>query len=246
MPNSQLHTAISYPRFSRYLHACDNNRRKALQLYRANILLSQKLYAVIGVFEVILRNSIDRHFLEKKGNNWLANAIKPGGYLEGKIGCEFSYQSIHDAEHKLGRNCNHDKLITALSFGFWTYQFATKQYAAAGSTLLEIFQDRPFGTRQKEVFKILVKINDIRNRIAHYEPICFDKNTGNISTLFVEKRYNLILEILQWLGCKPARILYGIDNVPKGIENINMLCPTVKRPLIEALNLSSPSQSSTV
>src|SRR5262245_36821208 len=148
MPNSQLHTAISYPRFSRYLHACNNDKRKALQLYRANIQLSQKMYAVIGVFEVILRNSIDRHFLEKKGNNWLVNAVQPDGYLTGKVGCEYSYQAICDGIDKLGRNYIHDKLITTLSFGFWTYQFATKQYAAAGNTLLEIFECRPFGTKQ--------------------------------------------------------------------------------------------------
>lgn len=61
MPNSQFHTAISESRFSRYNSACGNDIRKASKLYRANLLLSQKMYAVIGVFEVILRNSIDRH-----------------------------------------------------------------------------------------------------------------------------------------------------------------------------------------
>ena len=82
MDNAQLHTAISQPRFSKYYAACGNNRRRALRLYRANILLSQKMYALIGVFEVILRNSIDRYFVLGKGSYWLEDAVQPGGYLD--------------------------------------------------------------------------------------------------------------------------------------------------------------------
>jgi hypothetical protein len=220
MPNSQFHTAISQPRFSKYLSACGNNKRKALELYRANILLSQKMYAVIGVFEVILRNSIDRHFVFRKGNNWLEDAVQPGGYLDIAPGCEDAYHSIQEGIYKLGFNYTHDRLIAKLSFGFWTYQFAAKEYAAAGSTLLDIFPNRPFGTKQKIIFQNLIKINDIRNRIAHYEPICFDKTTGNISTTYTEKRYNLIVELLYWLGCNPKKILYGIDCVQKTIKMV--------------------------
>jgi hypothetical protein len=221
--NSQFYTAISQPRFLKYYAACGNSRRTALKLYRANIILSQKMYAIIGVFEIILRNSIDRHFAILKGNSWLEDAVQPGGYLDISVGCEESYHSIQESIHKLGLECTHDKLITKLSFGFWAYQFSKKDYAAAGSTLLEIFPNRPFGTNQRAVFKNLVKINEIRNRIAHYEPICFDKNTGIISTAFVSNRYNLVLELLHWLGCNPRRILYGIDSVKSGINAINHL-----------------------
>lgn len=60
MPNRLFHTAVSAPRFNKYLNACHNNKRKALKLYRANLALSEKLYSVIGIFEIILRNSILR------------------------------------------------------------------------------------------------------------------------------------------------------------------------------------------
>jgi hypothetical protein len=226
MPNSQFHTAISEPRFSRYQFACGNNIRKATQLYRANLLLSQKMYAVIGVFEVILRNSIDRHYVAKKGNNWLADAVQPGGYLDIAPGCEDAFHNIQEGIYKLSENFSHDRLIAKLTFGFWTYQFAAKEYAAAGSTLLEVFRNRPFSTKQKTIFQNLIKINDIRNRIAHHEPICFDKNSGTISTLYAEKRYNLIIELLYWLGCSPTKILYGIDGVQKAIAKILDIRPS--------------------
>lgn len=217
MLNSQLHTAISAPRFLRYSNACAGNKRKALKLYRANIVLSQKMYAVIGVFEIILRNSIDRHFLAIKGPEWLLNSVQNGGYLDIAPGCEDSFHSVQEAMQKLAGEYSHDSLIAKLSFGFWTYQFAAKEFAAAGSTLLDIFPNRPFGTKQKVVFQNLIRINDIRNRIAHYEPICFDKKTGLISGNLVIKRYTLIKDLLTWLGCKPEKILFGIDGIQKGL-----------------------------
>ncbi|WP_133053869.1 CAAX protease [Niastella yeongjuensis] len=179
-----------------------------------------------GLFEVILRNSIDRHLITKKGNNWLADAVQPGGYLDIAPGCEDAYHNIQEGIHRLSLNFTHDRLISKLTFGFWTYHFAAKEFAAAGSTLLEIFPNRPFGTRQKTIFQNLIKVNDLRNRIAHHEPICFDKTSGTISTNYAEKRYNIIVELLYWLGCNPQKILYGIDGVPKAIANILEIRPS--------------------
>ena len=220
MPNSQFHTAISEPRYLRYLGACGNKDR-ALSLYQANIVLSQQLYGVIGVFEVIFRNSIDRHMTAQQGNEWLENAVAPGGYFDINLGCEYSFHSVQDAIQKLDFEYTHDRLIAKLTLGFWTYQFASKEFLAAGSTLLGIFPNRPFGTNQKKVFQNLIKINDIRNRIAHYEPVCFDKNT--ISTVRAERRYKLIIQLLEWLGCDSLKILDGIDEVKQSINAINIL-----------------------
>ncbi|MGB8194767.1 MAG: hypothetical protein WCF67_22730 [Chitinophagaceae bacterium] len=220
MPNSQLHTAMSEPRFGRYLTACKYKHGRAIELYKANLLLSQRMYAVNGVFEVILRNSVDRHFIPLKGQFWLEDAVQPEGYLDNEA-CQDSFHSVHDAIFKLGLSYTHDRLIAKLTFGFWTYQFAEKEYAAAGSSLLGIFSNKPTGTRQKIVFKNLFKINDLRNRIAHYEPICFDPQKGNISTAQVKRRYDLVKEMLYWLGCDPTTILDGIDWVEEAIQRID-------------------------
>lgn len=201
----------------------NENKRTALKLYRANIVLSEKLYAIIGMLEVILRNSIDRHFVSIKGNYWLEDAVRPGGYLDVSAGCEDSFHVAQESIQKLGLAYTHEGLISRLTFGFWTYQFAKKQFAAAGSTLLEIFPNRPLGVNQKTVFQDLVKINEIRNRIAHYEPICFQKGTEMVSTTHAASRYMLILELLHWLGCNPRRILYGLDGVSRAIAVVNLI-----------------------
>lgn len=223
MPNRLFHTAVSAPRFNKYLNSCDNNKRKAHKLYRANLALSEKLYSVIGIFEVILRNSIDRHFKNIYGDTWLEDAASPGGYLDISSGCEGSFHSIHEAIHKLSSKYTHDRLVAKLSFGFWVFQFASKDYAASGSNLLNIFINRSPGIRQKDIFKKLVKIKELRNRIAHYEPICFDNKTGSISTDHTRKCYDTIIQLLDWLGCNTSKILYGIDGVKKKIGEIDAL-----------------------
>jgi hypothetical protein len=183
--------------------------------------LSQQLYGVLAVFEIILRNSIDRHMSVLHGIEWLEDAVAPGGYLDVNEGCEGSYYTVHEAIHKLALEYTHDRLIAKMTLGFWTYQFAAKQFAASGSTLLGIFINRPVGTNQKRIFKSLIKINDIRNRIAHYEPICFDKKA--ISTDQAERRYELILTLLDWLGFDKEELFYGIDNVRNAINVIECI-----------------------
>jgi hypothetical protein len=220
LSNRELHNAISEARFSKYLAACNFYRKKALRLYRANLVLSEKLYAVIGQAEVILRNSIDMHYRTVHGEDWILDAVQPGGFLD-IAGCEDSYHRIQEGIYSLKNRYSRDAIVARLTFGFWTYQFSTKVFAAGGSTLLNVFPKRPFGTKQKDIFQLLFKINEIRNRIAHYEPVCFDANTGNISTTYAQKRYCLIIDLLTWLGCDPGNILYGLDGVQKAIAAVN-------------------------
>ncbi len=52
------------------------------------------MHALIGVFEVILRNSIDRYFTAIKGTDWLEKAVQPGGYLDISAGCEDSFHIV--------------------------------------------------------------------------------------------------------------------------------------------------------
>jgi len=213
--------AISKPRIQRYLHACANNTQKTMRLYRANIRLSQEMFSVLNIFEVVLRNAIDRHYRFTLGINWLVTSSNPGGYLTAK-NCNKSLASVQNTINELGVYYTHDKAIAELSFGFWRYQFAPKEYAAAGSTLLKIFPALPFRTSQSDVFKKLTEINKIRNRIAHHEPICFDPLHA-ISSGYATQKYNNIIEILQWLGYDSVALLYGVDHVWKEVQYMNKL-----------------------
>ena len=205
---------ISMPRMTKYLTVCGNNTRKAMTLYRANIRLSNAVFSILCLFEVALRNRIDKHYRLKLGTNWLFDAAQPGtGFLH-SVGCEKSLESVEKVIASLGVSYSPDKAVAELTFGFWTYQFASKEFAAAGSSLLNILQGRPFGTNHTRVFKKLSSINRIRNRIAHHEPICFAP-PHSISTVYAEQKYDQIMELLRWLGIDSTSFLFGVDGFLK-------------------------------
>jgi len=74
--------ALSKPRIGRFLIAAKQDKDKALRLYRLNIELSQTLFGILGVFEVTIRNFIDRYYKEKFADKeWLKNQCGQGGFF---------------------------------------------------------------------------------------------------------------------------------------------------------------------
>lgn len=62
------------------------------------------------------------------------------------------------------------------------------------------------------VFNELNMINNIRNRIAHHEPICF-ASAGNIDTQGVLDCYAKMMRLFQWMNIDANALLYGLDHV---------------------------------
>jgi hypothetical protein len=222
MQYSDFDRIITVPRMAKYLTACTNDTRKAMTLYRANIRLSTEVFSILCLFEVALRNAIDKHYRGTLGHNWLFNAVQPvTGFLNG-VGCERSRENVENVIASLGLNYTPDKAVAEFTFGFWTYQFASKEFAAAGSTLLNILPNRPFGTNHTKVFKKLSSINRVRNRIANHEPICFGTPLS-ISTAYASGKYSQVLELLSWMGISSRSFLFGIDGFLREKQAIDQL-----------------------
>ena len=78
--------AFSEARLSKYLKACSNNKAKALRLYRYNIRLSQYFYGVVGLFEVILRNAVNRNYAAYFNDaDWIIAQAESGKLLENDL-----------------------------------------------------------------------------------------------------------------------------------------------------------------
>ena len=65
-----------------------------------------------------------------------------------------------------------------MELGFWRYLFANHKFRAGGQTLLRIFLSKPLSTPTLHydhnfVFGELEKINNLRNQLAHHEPVYF-------------------------------------------------------------------------
>jgi len=211
----------------RYLTACNGITRRAMTLYRKNLKLSQELFTVISCFEITLRNAIDKHYTTTLGNNWLQNAAQPGGIFDNRD-CRQTKSDINDAIRLLNIRYTHNKLVAELGFGFWRYMFSAHQFRAAGQTLLQIFPARPTSTPSMQynanyIFSELAKLNDLRNRIAHHEPICFSPRQPVKNTSYVRQHYNLILQLFHWMQIDEAALLYGLDHINAVCNEIDNL-----------------------
>jgi hypothetical protein len=214
--------ALSTPRIRKYRVACNNDKTKALILYRYNIKLCQKFYGVLGVFEVILRNAINEHYKTYlSDSDWLITQAQNGFLV--------NYQdSIFKEKDKLVNNkkYTHDKLVASLSLGVWTFLFSRNCYKSSGKTLLQIFPKKAHGLNQKDIYSDLDKIRIFRNRIAHHEPLCFD-SAGAINVHYVKEIYALIIKYIDFLGYTTNELLYGVEVPSSTITKIQQLTNTI-------------------
>jgi hypothetical protein len=217
MQYSEFQSVISPQRMSRYLAACGGDSRKAMTLYRKNLKLSQEMFTVISCFEVALRNKIDQHYTNKFGPDWLRDAASLGGMFATQS-CRSTAQVVYDEVLKLNAHYSHPKLVAALGFGFWRYLFSDHQYRAGGQDLINIFPNKLPSTpsvayNAKYIFNELAKINEIRNRIAHHEPICFVTRSPVKDTNYARQHYHQIITLFQWMDIDESALLYGLDHI---------------------------------
>lgn len=217
---------ISTERMSRYLTACNANTRKSMTLYRKNLQISQEMFTIISCFEVALRNSIDKKCTSTLGNDWLRDGANNGGIFD-NAQCRVTKLNINEAINKLPQYSHH-KLVAELGFGFWRFMFASNQFNATNRILLRIFPSKPISTPTMQynhtyIFNQLAQINNIRNRIAHHEPICFVSQQPIKDSSFTIKHYHLILQLFQWMDIDEAALLYGIDHIEQFCNDIDLL-----------------------
>ncbi len=210
----------------RYVNACGGNVNKGMTLYRYNLTLSAEMLKIISCFEVALRNRINCTLKSTFGNEWLRDSCLPGGIFDNPH-TRKTKTIINNAYNGLTSAGSYTptKLMSEMEFGIWKYMFSGPQYAATGQKLLSIFPSKPKSTRllridNKYIFNELDSINQIRNRIAHHEPICFSARLPLKSVSYVQTEYNRILKLLNWMDIDGKKLLYGIDHVSKSCRRI--------------------------
>lgn len=226
MRYSDFVSVMTNARMNRYLLACGGNTRKAMTLYRKNLQLTQELFTVISCFEVALRNAIDTCVSSSLGNDWLKKAAANGGVFDTSK-CRLTRDNINDAINKL-HHYSHYKLVAELGFGFWRFMFAQNQFNATGRVLLKVFPSKPTSTTAIQynntyIFNQLAQLNEIRNRMAHHEPICFLPGQPIKDTTYARQHYNLIVQFFQWMQIDEAALLYGLDHINTVCNEIDNL-----------------------
>lgn len=207
--------AFSAARLNKYLEACDGNPSKALILYRNNVKLCQKIYGVLNVFEVALRNAINEHYKAFfADSDWIRHQLQFNGMLANHPLRQSVLNTIEDLEHS--HRYSNDRIVSSVSLGFWTHLFSRRPFFLGGQNLLQILPGRTRGIGQRAVYNELQAIKHFRNRIAHYEAICFNVS-GAKDTTFAWENYYLIIKYIQFLGFPAKDLYYGLNTLPDQI-----------------------------
>lgn len=200
---------ITEQRFLSYREAAGNDDSLAEALYLWNTHVSSALFETLGFLEIALRNAIDSALTESvllRKVDWLEN--------ESSALVENAAVLISQARVRVSRTHrgppSRDKVISELSFGFWT-AFATKRYEKSLWTprLRHAFPNMN-PQRRSVVSERLEKARALRNRIAHHEPI-FNRD--------LESEFEGIIAVLSWMSHDAAKWALKNSRAPLLLAN---------------------------
>ncbi len=176
MNYQNLEKFLSKPRLQRYLDVCNNDEERALNLYKANVKLSQAFIPIFHYFEVSLRNQIHEVLSTDYANpNWIIDETKIGG----KLGSTFFSREVEVIINRLNEDnkpITSDRVIAGTSMAFWVEMFADEYDSKFGQLPLHAFPKKIQNLTKKSAYRFLYSIKDFRNRIAHHEPVLIVTN----------------------------------------------------------------------
>lgn len=222
--------ALSPERLKRYLDACNNDTRKAMTLYRYNLRLSQEMFTILSCFEVTLRNAIDLRLRLSLGDDWLMDSFLVGGIFDTPRLARTAniVRGGYRRLQEMGKPYSHVGLLSEMEFGVWKHMFSREQFAATGRCLLSIFPNKPTSTPSIQynhtfMFNELDKVNTLRNRIAHHEPVCFALGASTIDTSYIIAQHERVHRLFAWMNIDSNSMLYGLDHVRMVCDDIESL-----------------------
>ncbi len=205
---------------------------QSLGLYLWNKKLCGVFFPVLQLLEISLRNAIHLGYIEYQKKQILAlgppppnlNTLLDRAWFKTFFDANHaqhkeSYKQIQLAEQallKMGRTADIDQIIAKLSFGFWTHLCSKRHNNSNTDSLMlwptirdEVFPAAKRGTNylsMKEIQETLAQINDIRNRIAHHEPIWHATHLYDLPA-FINKLirdFEKCLNVIGWIN--PANL----------------------------------------
>ncbi|MDP3442031.1 MAG: hypothetical protein Q8T08_04145 [Ignavibacteria bacterium] len=211
MENSTIiERIISNERLQPYLKRHNNNQDKALQHYKSNIFVSEAFYPLLSILEIGLRNSIDYQLTKRfKDKNWFEN------HEFIKIASRFQIDRISDARANIlseKKEITSGRIISELSFGFWTSLFDTKFEMTLWKTLRLAFPSCPKEIRKRRTMSSKFNaVRKLRNRIFHHEAI-----TWNLNAL--QEYEKEILKTINWLNKDLVNWMEDLNHLNRVIE----------------------------
>lgn len=170
---------LSQPRFQTYLALAGGDRSVGLDLYEWNVAMSAAVLHDLAHLEVGLRNVYDRALgaVVVGGGHWTATPHVFFAPLIRRAADGSTYDANDKPRQQIraavraagGPSAAPGKVIADLTFGFWRY-LSTRAHDAA---LWMPYLRHGFvaGTARRDVDDPAGRMNILRNRVAHHEPL---------------------------------------------------------------------------
>ena len=161
-----IYASIGEDRLSTFFRHTQT-RREALDLYALNAGISKHVFELIGGFEIALRNAVSASIAEHHQRNDWYRARCFTQVLTGD-----RRANIREVRKRLAirnRSERTGRIVAGLTFHFWVAMHEKKYRDTIWTPHLNKIW--PKGENLKRVHKDLLKIRDLRNRIAHFEPV---------------------------------------------------------------------------
>lgn len=208
MNDASIENIISLERLNPYLKRHDNDFAKAIHHYKANILISEAFYPLMAIIEIGLRNNVNEQLTRRFNTKcWYENPE----FI--KLVSSYQISRIEDARKSIlinKKEITSGRIISELTFGFWTSLFDSKYDKSLWKNLRFSFPNCPKHIIQRKT--ISGKFNGIRkfrNRLFHHEPISWNYQA-------VHNYRDEILNGIDWLHhdlLKWSSDIFRIDEV---------------------------------
>lgn len=191
-----IHKYLGTQRLAGYRNAVGGDSQVGVQLYVWNIRASGAVFEVIGIVEVVLRNAIvdELTLLDQEMEMEWFEYLEP--LLSEKALSVFE-TAKERATSKAGA-MSPTQLITELSFGFWTYLFSRRYDMSLWRVGLSHRFSSISSVKRSDVYNAMVSLKDLRNRIAHHEPI-FRRDLSEDTSRMYELISWIDIDLVRWV-----------------------------------------------
>jgi Abi-like protein. len=157
---------LSQPRLSKYVDAAEGDAARALDLYVGNSHVSMAFFGDLHYTEVVLRNRFNEQLTAAYGDQWFTAV--PLLKIIGKRNRDILSKAQH---HAGGYAVPSGKVVAELTFGFWVNLTDPNLEHTLWIPVLHkaFLPNKP--PKRAELNRDLEKLRQLRNRVAHHEPI---------------------------------------------------------------------------
>lgn len=178
MDKKAIEKIISSERLLPYLKFHDEDFERAVLHYKANIEISESFYPLLAILEIGLRNNLDFQLKKRfDDENWFENP----DFV--KIVSSFQIERVAEARKNIlkeKKQITSGRIISELSFGFWTSLLDSKFEKTLWKNIRLAFPNCPKEIRQRKTMSSKFNgIRKLRNRIFHHESITWSENALN-------------------------------------------------------------------